>query len=467
MKKLNFVKYTIFFAVVSCVENEFEIPETLEEELTPQGTEVTIASVRSNLKQSTENSISYTDTETYISGYVTSSDVAGNFYKELIIQDTPKNPTAGITLQLNQNALYTIYEPGRKIYVYLDGLTTAVENGIVQLGIRDGNGITKIPASRIPIQILRSTEVSELEPLPVEITDFSEDLENLYIQLVDAQFNRNEVFENTKTFAAEATDAFNGIRLLETCDSRGSTLLSTSTFAKFKSVTLPTGRGHISGILSRDFYDNFYILRINTTEAIAFDADSRCDPLEITCGYTDALGATLLFKEDFEEQSRNKPIAGKGWTNYIEYGTQSWEAYRATGTNASQGISARINSYQSGNPLSVCWLVTPSIDLATHANVRIRFETSSSFADASELDILLSTDWDGIPENIPQANWAVLSDAFVIRNQDFFGDWYSSGIVSLSCVEGQTGYVAFKYSGSGNQASDGTYQLDNISITAD
>ncbi len=185
------------------------------------------------------------------------------------------------------------------------------------------------------------------------------------------------------------------------------------------------------------------------------------------CGLAETEGSTILFKDNFQTQTRNTPVTGNGWTNFIEYGTQSWEAYTATGTNASQGISVRIDSYQSGNPLSVGWLITPPIDLSSQTNVRIRFETSSSFADASELDILFSSDWDGTAETITQATWVTLGDAFVIRDQDFFGDWYSSGIVKLDCAAAEVGYVAFKYSGSGADASDGTYQLDNISITAD
>ncbi|PHR89064.1 MAG: hypothetical protein COA80_17455, partial [Leeuwenhoekiella sp.] len=342
------------------------------------------------------------------------------------------------------------------------------ENGVVQLGIRDGNGITEIPASLIPKTVFRSTEVAELIPLPVTIANFSPELENLYISLEDAQFNRREVLgESPKTFAGEATDEFDGIRLLETCEPRGTTLVSTSTFAKFKSVALPEGRGSISGILSRDFYDDFYILRINTVEALSFSSTNRCDPAELQCGLAETEGGTVIFKDNFQTQTRNTSITGNGWTNFIEYGTQAWEAYTATGTNASQGISARIDSYQSGNPLSVGWLITPPIDLTSYSEVRIRFETSSSFADNSELDALFSTDWDGTLDGITQATWVVLGDAFVIRDQDFFGDWYSSGIVKLSCASGDTGYVAFKYTGSSAEASDGTYQLDNISITAD
>ena len=451
-----------------CITQEFEVPETEATTVTPTGTEIALNAVLNSLRQSSEPVVSFEATDTYFTGYVISSDVAGNFYHELLLQDAPENPSSGITLQLNENALYTTYEPGRKVYVYVDGLAITTENGVMQLGIRDGNGITDIPGSLINSHVVRDAEVAELVPLPLSISQFSEAYENILIQLDQAQFSQSEVLGAfPKTFAGEVTDAFDGIRLLETCDPRGRTLVSTSTFASFKSVALPSGKGSISGILSRDFYDDFYILRINTTQAIDFSSDDRCDPEVYGCGQATTEGETLLFTEDFSEQSRNNPIEGNGWTNYIEYGVQAWEAYTASGTNASQGVSARIDSYQSGDALSVCWLITPAIDLANNTQVRLRFETSSSFADGSDLEVLFSTDWDGDPTTVTQAQWKVLGDAFVIRDQDFFGDWYSSGIVNLSCTPTETGYVAFKYTGSTQEAFDGTYQLDNISITAD
>lgn len=468
MRHLNFFTVLIILVFVSCVDSEFDIPETsaIDPELT--GTEVPLVSVKNILAQSTEGIVTFRDTDTYFIGYVISSDVAGNFFREVVVQDKPENPTSGITIQLNQNAIYTYYELGRKIYVNLNGLSATTENGIVQLGIRDGNSITEIPTSLIANHIIRSPEIATLVPLPIAIADFSDDTENLLISLPSAQFNRNEVLGTTrKTFAGEATDEFDGIRILETCDARGRTLVSTSTFAGFKAVELPLGGGSIQGILSRDFYDDFYILRLNTLEDISFDTGNRCDPNELKCGLADAEGTQILFQDDFSAQTRNQPITGNGWTNFNEYGNQVWEAYTATGTNASQGVSARIDSYQSGDALTMCWLITPPIDLQTNSNVKIRFETSSSFADGSELEVLFSSDWDGEQATITQANWLVLGDAFVIRDQDFFGDWYSSGIVSLSCAEGFTGYVAFKYTGSTKDAFDGTYQLDNITITSD
>ena len=468
MKQLIYFSGLIFIFLSSCVESEFDIPEESSVDPTITGTEVSIASVKNALTQSTEDIVSFANTDNYFIGYVISSDTAGNFFKELILQDKPENPSSGISVQINQNAIYTYFEPGRKMYIHLDGLSVTTENGTVQLGIRDGNSISEIPTSLISKHLTRSSEIATLIPLPIAISDFSDDTENLFVSLANAQFNRNEVLATAaKTFAGESTDEFDGIRILETCNTPGRTLVSTSTFARFKSVQLPSGSGNITGILSRDFYDDFYILRLNTPEDITFNPEIRCDPDLLKCGISATEGTKILFEEDFSAQKRNKPIEGKGWTNFNEYGNQVWEAYTATGTNASQGVSARIDSYQSGDALTLCWLITPAIDLETNSNVRIRFETSSSFADGSDLEVLFSSDWDGNDASITAANWLVLDDAFIIRDQDFFGDWYSSGIVTISCEANLKGYIAFKYTGSTKDAFDGTYQLDNIMITAD
>jgi hypothetical protein len=81
------------------------------------------------------------------------------------------------------------------------------------------------------------------------------------------------------------------------------------------------------------------------------------------------------------------------------------------------------------------------------------------------MEVLFSSDWDGTEAGINTATWGILSDAYVTQDDDFFGDWFDSGIVDLSCATGQI-YIAFKYVGSGIAAFDGTYELDNVSIDA-
>ena len=421
----------------------------------------------------TDESTTYTyefgSTDEYVSGYVISSDEAGNFFEELIIQDDFENPTMGIKILIDVNPLFTKYEVGRKIYVKVSGLSVGISNGVLALGALNGSQVDKIASSLETSVIQRSNEVATIVPLPLSFSEFEDNKTNLMIQLEDVQFNRNQINDvnemNENTYANSGADEFDGERTLESCASSATVVFSTSTFADFKAANLPTGRGNMNAILSKDFFGEVFNIVINTPEDINFNNDMRCDPIEISCGLASSAGPNNLFEDDFESQSVNSLISGNGWTNYIEAGSEGWEAYTATGTNSSQGISARVGSFNSGDASNIAWLITPQIDLDANPGVTLQFETSNSFSDSITMDVLFSDDWDGTEAGISTATWGILSDAYVTDDDDFFGDWFESGIVDLSCASGQI-YIAFKYVGSGNSDFDGTYELDFVSIDA-
>ena len=69
-------------------------------------------------------------TDEIIRGYVISNDEAGNFYKQLVLQDE----TGGIEMRIDIVDLFSVYPPGRQVYVRLKGLWLGDFNGLVQLG---------------------------------------------------------------------------------------------------------------------------------------------------------------------------------------------------------------------------------------------------------------------------------------------------------------------------------------------
>jgi hypothetical protein len=96
---------------------------------------------------------------------------------------------------------------------------------------------------------------------------------------------------------------------------------------------------------------------------------------------------------------------GKGWMNWIEKGTQYWEIYE---DENSLGQSLRIGSYRSRDEKTLCWLITPKIDL-NHLNLPLlSFRTSNAFADKSKLEVFYSNNFEGTPSQIKQANWKLL-----------------------------------------------------------
>lgn len=406
------------------------------------------------------------DDPLYIEGYVISSDRAGNFFEELIIQnstdgnDAGSDPRRGLKVEVNVGSLSDTYDVGRKIYVRLNGLAIGEENGVYTLGRASGMSLEQIQAFEYRDFIIRDPEVAVITPKSVAINDLTEADENTLIQLDDAQFNRNEL---SLTYAGEPSDEFDGFRTLESCADSSTILFQTSTFADFKSAPLPQNRGSIQGIFSRDFGDDFNVFIINSPADISFDNTERCDPVELDCGLASAQATMNLFSEDFETQVNNALITGNGWTNYIQEGSEGFEAYTSGGTNSSLGRSCRIGSFNSGDASSIAWLITPEIDFDAQDGETFVFKTSNSFSDGSELELLFSTDWDGTEANITSATWGILPAAYLVQDSDFFGAWFDSGNVDLSCAEG-TMHIAFKYTGSGQSAFDGTFELDEISI---
>jgi len=405
----------------------------------------------------------------FIEGYVVSSDQAGNFFEELIIQNKVDgstdgaDPRLGLNVQINVRGLYQTYEVGRKVYIKMNGLAIGEENGVYTIGKSNGNSIDQLEEYEFRDFITRDPEVATLTPKIVAIGDLTEADENTLVQFEDAQINRNEL---GLSFSGEQNDSFDGFRTIESCLSSSTILLQTSTFADFKSVQLPQKRGSIQGVFTRDFGDDNNVLVINTTADIVFDNSDRCDPIELDCGLASSQASNNIFVDDFESQSVGSLISGNGWTNFIQEGTEGFEAFTQGGTNSSLGVSCRIGSFRSNDATSIAWLITPALDLDAQTGETFMFKSSNSFSDGSELELLFSPDWDGTESNITNATWGVLPAAYIVQDSDFFGAWFDSGIVDLSCGTGVI-HIAFRYTGSGDAAFDGTYELDDISIDSE
>ncbi|WP_298531378.1 DUF5689 domain-containing protein [uncultured Algibacter sp.] len=477
MRKTYKIKVWVNFIIIillatSCVKNDdYEVPDITFKELEiPPESITTFKAIKSLYDQALidgNTTVIIDDAPSlYIEAYVVSTDKFGNFFEELIIQNktddsNPDNdPRLGFKIDINASNLSDTYQFGQKVYVKINGLTIGEASGVITIGKGNGVQVEQIQESEYKDIVIRSNEVVEIIPKIVALQDLTPLDENTLIQLQNMQLNR---FELGATFASESFDEFDGLRLLESCDSGISMIMQTSTFSDFKSLVVPQNKGSITGVFSRDFRDNFNVLVINSSTNVVFEDSERCDPVEFNCGIAAVTGANNLLFEDFEPQKNNKPIAIDGWTNFIETGSEAWEGYSSSSSNASLGRSARFQSSSSGDISNIGWLITPPINLDTQDGETLRFKTSNSLADSSFMEVLFSLDWDGNEETVRSATWGVISSAYVVKDTDSFAEWFNSGIIDLSCETG-TIYIAFKYTGSGQSSFDGVYELDEISI---
>ncbi|MBU2950637.1 choice-of-anchor J domain-containing protein [Tamlana agarivorans] len=458
--------------IASCIKtDDYDLPDVLlSEPEIPLENITTFKTIKSLYEQAVNGGNStvviQSENDLYIEGFVVSSDKSGNFFEELIIQnktdgsDPDNDPRLGFCVLVNVSSLSDTFQFGQKVYVKMNGLTIGETSGTICIGKGDAAKLEQIQASEFKAIILRSHEVSAITPKLVSLENLTKNDQNTLIRLENMQLNR---FELGATFASESFDEFDGFRVLESCDSGISMMMQTSTYSDFKSLIVPQENGSVTGVYSRDYGDDFNVLIVNSSTDVAFDNPNRCDPLELDCGLSETYGTGNVLLEEFESQKNNKPVEIHGWTNHIEAGTQAWEGYSSTSSNASLGRSARFQSASSGDVSNIGWLITPSINLDEHEGETLRFKTSNSLADSSFMEVLYSQNWDGTEAGVTQATWGVLSAAYVVKDSDSFVPWFNSGVVDLSCETG-TMHIAFKYTGGGQESFDGVYELDDIRI---
>ncbi len=458
---------SLFF--MTCVEdNDFTVPQNLgaEENLkletildSIQNNQLELKSIKDlkSLYNSGNDPVKIVS-NIVVKGYVISSDAKGNYFREFYMQDAPENPTSGIKISINLNNSYNKFNFGREVYIRLKGLYIGEVNsgdGVITIGGKvsttDVKEIKSVALNQINTHFFRSVETAIIIPKEVSLAGLNASDIGTYITVKGVFFPSNL---EGKTYV-DPTEDFDTQRKIQTCQTVGyaDLLIETSSFASFANKALPIGGGAINAVVSKDYNGHFLVLVLNSTDDVAMLAD-RC----ITRSESDF--PLILLEENFDLLSGEIIITD--WMNYREEGTKSWRSYSDT---YAQSKAARIGSKNSGDASTITWLLTKGVNLDTTTEEFLSFETSNSFANGSNLEVLISTDWDGTEINITTATWSVLP-AKIVSNGESFKNWVHSTFVNLSNYTG-TAFIAFRYTGNGNVYFDGTYELDNITIIAE
>lgn len=444
--------------ITSCNNiDDFSIPEPNSMEPVMEGNPTTISTVKGHYNFETNVIYNFRDTNTYFEGYVTSSDEGGNFYKRLIVQDRSSNPTAGIQILIDDTALFDTYNFGRKVYVNLDGLSLGFSNGVLQLGIQNRGDIVPIPLALIDNHIIRSNETVTITPLDLEISEFQEKYKNLFIRLNNVQFDRNLVRDDQRfSFSGESMDQFDGERQIESCRDGATTILSTSTYSDFKSLLLPQSTGSIEGVLTRNFYDDFYIIIVNSPEDLNFEGEHRCDQEYLNCGDNITPGVEDIFQESFETITTVRMLETRGWTNVnVSGGSKRFEP----GTQAANR-HVRITAYNTMETPLEAWLVTPAIDISKAINPVLSIDLRASFDNATILRVYVTNNFTGNPLT---TEWELLDAIIPVGPSNQNATNFTRSHIDLSCLSGVV-HIGFRYLGSAPDKST-TYDIDNVRVT--
>jgi hypothetical protein len=474
--KLNYLLGLLFLATAtlftSCVgEDDYSDISFDATEPEIDGNIVELSTVYSELVQNDFDLYTFEETNNYAVGYVVSSDIGGNFYKQLVIQDKIENPTVGISIQINKAPLFTIFEVGQKVYIKLDGLAIAqdVDNplnisgddfGVAELGFNDGGEIGQIGESFFDEHIIRSAEVEALVPTPIQIGSISPSQVNTYVTLENVQFLREYFTFNAQgeiissaSYASEPSDEFDGERILKNCETGSQIILSTSTFSDFKAISLPSGSGSVTGVLTRTFEADKYTFYLNSPEDVDMGGD-RCDPEPLCEGPSG--GPDVIFEEDFEGITNISQLTG--WINVnTEGGTLNWR----TG-DFSNNTYAQVSGFNSGQSYDA-WLVTPEIDLTSSTLEQVSLDLEAAFDNGSGLSVLVTENYTG---DVLTTEWQELEGIEIPQGPSSgFGGLGAAGLENISCLENIR--FAFRYQGSDPNGVTTRYHVDNVRITGE
>lgn len=449
--------------VNSCVEDDdYAVPEVLVPAVNPAdfGTKTTFAAVIARYNDAVADGEDVGtfefDAPLYIEGYVISSDASGNFFEEIIIQNsTDENDAAGdartgLKVEINVRDLANFYNYGRKVYVRLNGLAVGLSNGVYTLGKDDSGNLEQLEPFEYQNFVIRDPEVATLTPKTLAIGDLTAQDENTLVRFENSQVIKTNM---DLTYAGEVSDQFDGFRTIESCDDSATITLQTSTFADFKSVQVAQGVGSITGIYSRDFGDDFDVLIVNNTDAISFTNPDRCDPIVLEC--TDPVStAFTVFEEDFQSITNEAQLDTMGWTNInVSGGSERYEDSSFSGDRY-----MKISAFGTGeNPLEA-WLVTPAINLDSTTGEELTFEISANFETGTVLTAFITENFTG---DVTTTEWIEL-EANIPVGGGGFGSFVASNL-NISCLNGDV-HVAFKYLGADGGAET-RYHIDDIKVT--
>jgi len=450
-----FIMSCCFFGCID--EAEFRVPDLIDLEFKEKATTDINTAINAFQQADTEIFTFNSGDVMIVAAYVISSDVAGNFYKTLIIQDSPENSMNGLEIKIDMRSYYTKYNFGRKILLRLSGLSIQEQNGKFIVGYLSGDSLVDIPESLLDYFIIRSPETAEIVPKSITLETVSPSLINTFVKLEKVQFLKADL---GKSFASEAYDKYNGERLIEQCDNLAKSYLYTSSYADFSSFLLPEERFNLMAVLTRDYYTGEVTLVLNNPEDIDVLDEERCDPVFFECPVRPLTNKKdVIYYENFERLASTRDIEKIGWENInVNFGNGRFKK-----RSRDENTFLQISAYNSKEYVMEVWLVSPPIDLEGSKDELMTFDSRSTFEEGSLLTCWISRDY---KNNVKEANWQQLDVEISVGSRGDSNEVFmNSGTVQLDCLEGNV-RLAFRYLGSDPGAST-TYDLDNILILGD
>lgn len=433
-------------ALFAC-ERDYDAPLLTEPEYTGPAANITISELR------TQNAAATTDVPIIIAqspilkATITSSDEAGNIYKNIYIQDE----TGAIGVRVDQNNICTKYPVGQTIYIDLEGLCVSVYGGEQQIAIYDESNNYK--TAPIPWEIFQEKAIRDgwgapenVKPIVLDdISTINTNPDNYKFKLV--QFT-GVTFQNGGKGIFAPEDAYGEENIT---DSHGNSIIvRTSNYASFASNKLPEGKGNITGILGR--FNGTWQLTLRTANDVS-DFTGSNEEGGNEGGETPSGETKTLLDEKFDKEN------GIGNFTIEDITLPNGSTYVWTASNYKDTYYMMASAFVNGaNQNSESRLISPELDLNGQQNITLTFmHTFKTFgADTHLQDLKLEVKVKG--EN----KWTEITIPQYSTGTD--NSFVPSGDINLNNFENQIIQFAFHYKSTTENAL--RWQINNVKVTA-
>ena len=251
----------LLMGVSSCVKDNFDAPPTGGKD-----PDIAVNFRIDSLKNRYGGTAYQINDDLVISAVVTADDKSGNFYKQIIIQDT----SGGIALLLEGSNAFNDYPIGRRIFIKLKGLYVVQYKSLFQIAgsIAADGSFNGIPTALYDKYILKGSYFHPVAPGVVTMSQLNSSYQNTLIQLNNVEFQSADA---GKPYA-DASNKASLSRVVKNC-SGGSLETYNSGYSTFASQLTPTGNGTLVCIYS--VYGNNAQLLLRDLSDLKMDS-TRC-----------------------------------------------------------------------------------------------------------------------------------------------------------------------------------------------
>lgn len=259
--KSNIFKSILLLALstsvlTSCANDDYGVPSVECQDANLTATK-TVADIKN---AATTTATLYTEDD-IIEAVVVSSDKGGNFYKKIYL--TSLDSEIGFSISINQTALYSDYQPGRKVFIKLKDLYVQMSHNTLAIGALYNGNVGQIAALDYRNHISRSCTTIVEETLIQKVTleqAISDNYLGKLIELQDVQFVDAAIGQNYYNPANVLGGETNHL-ITDSADETRKLIFRTGSYAKYSALPVSPNKGKIRGILTKFNNDYQFIAR--------------------------------------------------------------------------------------------------------------------------------------------------------------------------------------------------------------